>query len=282
MLSYRHSFHAGNFADVLKHIVLVEILTYLSLKETPFEVIDTHAGAGLFDLQSLDAVKLNEHEAGIARLDPATFPELASYFEVIESVNSSAAVDCYPGSPVITKHFLRRQDRAWLFELHPQDFALLQQNMQGNKKIRVAPEDGLQGMLRLLPPTSRRGLVLIDPSYEVKTEYDQVVDCLVKAYKKFSGGTYALWYPVTERRRIEHMERKLQLSGIKNIQRFELGRSVDKAGRGMDAAGLFVINPPWTLFNKMTDLLPKLAKAIAGEAAGYGGRLYKCDVIVKE
>jgi 23S rRNA (adenine2030-N6)-methyltransferase len=146
----------------------------------------------------------------------------------------------------------------------------------------VAHEDGLKGMAALLPPTSRRGLVLIDPSYEVKSDYDQVIECMVKGHKKFSSGMYAIWYPVVERRRIEHMERKLTLSGIRNIQRFELGLSADAQGRGMNAAGMFVVNPPWKLFEKMTQVLPRLAQAIGESTGSSYGRFYRCDVLVKE
>ena len=283
MLSYRHSFHAGSFADVLKHVVLVEMLEHLLQKAAPFEYIDTHAGAGLFNLKSGDSLKLNEHETGIGRIASKDFPELASYFEVVHAFNKASSLAYYPGSPAIAKHFLRPQDRGWLFELHPQDYESLCNNMQGNRKIRVAREDGLRGMTALLPPTSRRGMVLLDPSYEVKSDYDEVIETVAKAHKKFSAGMFAIWYPVVERRRIEHMERKLVLSGIRNIQRFELSRSADKSGRGMNAAGLFVVNPPWRLFDKMSSLLPRLAKAISDDdAGGYAGRHFKCDVITEE
>ncbi len=278
MLSYRHSFHAGNFADVIKHIILVEILEYLTQKEKPFEYIDTHSGAGLFNLKSADAKKLEEHEAGIGRISQEDFPEIDRYFEVVHSCNPSIHTNFYPGSPSIAKYFLRPQDRAWLFELHPQDYKLLSNSMKQQKKIRVACEDGLKGLDSLLPPMSRRGLVLIDPSYEIKSEYDQVVSAVEKAYKKFPTGTYAVWYPVVDRSTIDRMERKFIRSGIKNIQRFELGVSPDSSERGMTAAGMFVVNPPWTLLDKMSQLLPRLAQAL-GEN---GHKLFKCDLLSGE
>ena len=188
MLSYRHSFHAGNFADIIKHIVPVEILDHLIQIETPFEYIDTHSGAGLFNMESSDAQKLQEYSNGIGKLESEDFPELARYFEVINSYNEPGAFNFYQGSPSIAKYFLRPQDRAWLFELHPQDCKSLRNNMQNNKRIRVSCQDGLKGMAALLPPASRRGLVLIDPSYEIKSEYDQVFDAVVKVYKKSSTG----------------------------------------------------------------------------------------------
>lgn len=278
MLSYRHSFHAGNFADVLKHIVLVEALEHFIKKDTPFEYIDTHSGAGLFNLQSAHAKKLEEHSNGIGKLNRRDFPEITNYFDVVDEVNDSGSMLFYPGSPSVSKHYLRPQDRAWLYELHPEDFKTLRKNNERQRKIRVNNEDGLKGLLGLLPPSSRRSLVLIDPSYEVKAEYEQVVDTIKKAHKKFSGGTYAVWYPMINRNKINEFERQFVRSGIRNIQRFELGLSADdNEERGMTSSGMIVINPPWTLHKKMSILLPKLAKALAGDEG-----VYKCDVLVDE
>lgn len=278
MLSYRHSFHAGNFADLLKHAVLVEILDYLSQKESPFEYVDTHSGAGLFNLDSTDANKLQEYKTGIARLERDHFIELTRYFEIIDSYNKSNTLMFYPGSPAIASCFLRRQDRAWLCELHPQDHKLLQANMAKYKKVRVFCDDGLKKLQSFVPLTSRRGLVLIDPSYEIKSEYEQVFFAIKKAYKKFSTGIYALWYPVVDRSKIDLLERRFIKSGIKNIQRFELGVAQDSPERGMTASGMIVINPPWTLFDTMSALLPKMASVVGDTNKG----CYKCDVLVGE
>lgn len=278
MLSYRHSFHAGNFADIIKHIVLVKILEHLIKKETPFEYIDTHSGAGLFNLKSSEAQKLQEYANGINKLEPKDFPELARYFEVVQSFNTLGALDFYPGSPSIAKYFMRPQDRAWLFELHPTDYELLSKNMWGHKKVRVSCSDGFDGMAALLPPTCRRGLILMDPSYEIKSDYNRVFDMFVKGYNKFSTGIYAIWYPVVERQKIDILEGKFVQSGIKNIQRFELGISADSVERGMNASGVIVINPPWTLFDKMSRVLPRLAHSLGA----INGPLFKCDIISKE
>ena len=278
MLSYRHAFHAGNFADLIKHVVLVEILEHLVRKATPFEYIDTHAGAGLYDLHSAAALKLREYAGGIGRLQPQDYPEMARYFEVIQAFNAADELAFYPGSPAIAGYFLRPQDRAWLFELHPRDYELLRANLAGNRRMKVQCQDGFEGLQALLPPTSRRGLVLIDPSYEVKSDYDLVVDRLLAACRKFSHGIYALWYPVVERRRIDELETRIARSGIRNVQRFELGVAPDSAARGMTAAGMLVVNPPWKLFDKMAGLLPKLAPALAVEGAGS----YKCEVLAGE
>ena len=277
MLSYRHSFHAGNHADVLKHIVLIEILEHLIKKDSTFDYIDTHAGAGLYNLQSEHASKLQEYTQGIAKLNREEFPELASYFAILSKHNSTENLNFYPGSPLIAADFLRNKDRAWLYELHPKDAELLLKNTEQNNNIRVMRDDGFKGLLSLLPPVSRRGLVLIDPSYEIKTDYGKVFTILAEAHKKFPTGTYALWYPVIDRMTIDKLERKFIRSGIKKIQRFELGIAADQFGTGMSSSGMIVINPPWTLMDKMNAVLPKLVSAIGGV-----GAFYKCEELVGE
>ncbi len=278
MLSYRHSFHAGNFADIIKHIVLVEILEHLVKKDKPFDYIDTHSGAGLFDLRSEHATKLAEHAKGINKLKPDEWPELSSYFEAINVHNHLHKHDYYPGSPLIAQHFLRAKDNAWLYELHPSDVILLKENTCGNRRMRVMCQDGLKGLLSLLPPISRRALVLIDPSYEIKTDYELVAKTLLTAHKKFATGIYALWYPVVDRQRIVQLENTLINSGIKNIQRFEFGLLPDSHAKGMTSSGMIVINPPWQLFEKMSHLLPKLVDKL-GEN---DGAFFKCDILVGE
>ncbi|MFK7995567.1 MAG: 23S rRNA (adenine(2030)-N(6))-methyltransferase RlmJ [Granulosicoccus sp.] len=277
-MSYRHSFHAGNFADVVKHVVLVEILNHMVQKEKPFEYIDTHSGAGIYDFGSGNAQKLQEHANGIGRLNENDFPELAHYFKVIKSLNPSNDLNVYPGSPVIAQYFLRPQDRAWLFELHPQDYELLRENTDKNRKTKVRCENGFEGLNALLPPVSRRGVVLVDPSYEIKSDYERVIEHIVRGYQKFSSGVYAIWYPVVDRRKIDAMESALIKSKIKNIQRFELGIAEDSAERGMTASGMIVINPPWTLFDKMSALLPKLAQRLTDDNVMHS----KCDILSAE
>ncbi|MDH5546445.1 MAG: 23S rRNA (adenine(2030)-N(6))-methyltransferase RlmJ [Gammaproteobacteria bacterium] len=277
MLSYRHAFHAGNFADVLKHIVLIEILEYLLKKDKPFHFIDTHAGAGLYDLRSGQANKTAEYLDGIARLTPAEWPELSSLFDVVSAFNPDGGLNSYPGSPLIAQYFLRDCDREWLFEWHPSDYVLLQAQIRQDKRIRAQNEDGFVGMLSLLPPITRRGLVLIDPPYEVKSDYAQVFESLDKAYRKFSTGIYALWYPVVDRKRIEDLMQRFSTSAIRNIQVFELAVSPDSDERGMTGAGMLVINPPWTLMNHMQQILPRLAKLF-----GSTGSFYKAEQLVPE
>ncbi len=277
MLSYRHSFHAGNFADIIKHIVLVEILESLTKKDKPFEYFDTHSGTGLYHLHSANAQKLAEHLTGISQLIPAEWPELSRYLSIIKNHNHGKSLSHYPGSPLIAADFLRAKDKAWLYELHPKDYELLEKNTP-SRKIKTFHSDGLAGVLSLLPPTSRRGLTLIDPSYEVKNEYRHVYETVSKAYKKFSTGIYAIWYPVVDRSTIDTLERQFIRSGIKDIQRFELGLSADTKERGMTASGMIVINAPWGLFEKMSQILPKLTQTLSSDPQAF----YKCDILVQE
>ncbi|MCB1663512.1 MAG: 23S rRNA (adenine(2030)-N(6))-methyltransferase RlmJ [Pseudomonadales bacterium] len=278
MLSYRHSFHAGNFADVLKHIVLVEILEHLVKKESAFDYIDTHAGAGLYDLASPQALKLQEYTAGIGQLAADEWPELSQYFEILRSCNTSDVLRYYPGSPKIALALMRPQDKARLFEMHPTDFALLKQSIARDRRVKLLQEDGFKGLLALLPPQSRRGLILIDPSYEIKSDFSQVLETVAQAYKRFAGGIYAIWYPVVERKRIDRLERAFVDSGIKKIQRFELGVRADSEHKGMSAAGMIVINPPWILMEKMTAILARLTEVLArGE-----GAFFRADQLVGE
>ena len=279
MLSYRHGFHAGNFADVLKHIVLVDLLDHLTQKEKPFEYIDSHAGAGLYKLSSPQANKTAEYEGGISRLNEEDFPELARYLSLVGEVCNEHASrpNHYPGSPWIARQYLRERDRAWLYEAHPTDFAALEKLMRGDSRMRCQQEDGFKGLLSHLPPTTKRGLVLIDPSYEIKSDYQQVVDYLIKAHRKFPSGVYALWYPVVDRARIDRLKQKLANSGIRRIQLFELAVQADSNEHGMTASGMVVINPPWTLLERMQQLLPKLL----GKLDQQGG-FYRCEQLVGE
>lgn len=278
MLSYRHSYHAGNFADVLKHVVLVEILRYLGEKEKPFEYFDTHAGAGAYNLASEQAAKNREYEQGVGLLYAKTHPELQPYLDLIRQFNDNAALRRYPGSPSIAEALLRPQDRGWLFELHPADFPLLEREFQDNDRFRAAREDGFEALLRLLPPTSRRGCILFDPPYEVKEDYTRAVRSLGKAHRLFPSGIYCLWYPVVDAHRAERMEKSLINSGIRDIQCFELSREDAPDHRGMRATGMYVINPPWTLLARMQTLLPLLCRKLGG-AHHYR---FRCETLVGE
>ena len=280
MLSYRHSFHAGNFADVLKHIVLIKILEHLTKKDKPFCCIDTHAGPGEYKLDSDYALKNKEFKNGIGRLwQCSDLPEpVAKYINVVRHFNSNGHLTHYPGSPLIAKQFLRVHDRLLLHELHSTEIQLLTATVKKDKRIKVFHEDGLNHSLGLLPPKEHRGLVLIDPSYEIKSDYQWVIESLKQMVKRFAIGTYALWYPVVDRKRNKQLEQAIKNSGIKNIQLFELGITADTDEHGMTASGMIVINPPWTLIEEMQHTLPWLADKLGIEGLNH----YRIEILVNE
>jgi 23S rRNA (adenine2030-N6)-methyltransferase len=271
MLSYRHSFHAGNPADVLKHLVLAQVLGYQTIKDKPLDYIDTHSGAGFFELAAADAQKTQEYQDGIAKLwqHSSEHNALNEYIALIKSFNQTSTLAFYPGSPKIAEHFLRRQDKGWFFELHPRDLLLLEENMQGKRSIRVRGENGFAGLIGLLPPASRRACVLIDPPYEIKDDYDTVVKTLIKAHQRFATGTYMIWYPVVDRERIDNLEQGLIDSGMRNIQLFELATQADTEVHGMTASGMIVINPPWKLKQTMDAVLPELVSLLSDHSGFY-------------
>lgn len=280
MLSYRHAFHAGNFADVLKHLILIEIITYLKKKEQPFCCFDTHAGAGMYDLNGDYALQNREFENGIGKLWLRDdLPEcVAAYVNLVKQFNSNNRLARYPGSPFIIRKLLRPNDRLFLFELHSTDHALLVSSTRKDRRIKTFHSDGFTDCLKLLPPSERRGLILIDPSYEIKSDYHQLTETLLKMHKRFATGIYAIWYPVIERSRNQQLEKALQAGGIRNIQLFELGINSDKPGLGMTASGMIVVNPPWTLATHMQSALPWLAEALGNAGEGH----YRIQTLVDE
>ncbi|WP_202305018.1 23S rRNA (adenine(2030)-N(6))-methyltransferase RlmJ [Dryocola clanedunensis] len=270
MLSYRHSFHAGNHADVLKHTVQSLIIESLKEKEKPFLYLDTHAGAGRYKLSSEHAERTGEYMEGIARIwQQDSLPEeLEPYISAVKALNHSGNLRYYPGSPLIARHLLREQDSLQLTELHPSDFPLLRSEFQKDNRARVERADGYTQLKAKLPPVSRRGLILIDPPYEIKTDYHDVVKGISEGYKRFATGTYALWYPVVLRQQIKRMLRELEETGIRRILQIELAVRPDSDQRGMTASGMIVINPPWKLEQQMTNVLPWLHKTLVPAGTG--------------
>jgi len=280
MLSYRHAFHAGNFADVLKHSVLTLVLDYMTRKEKGFHYIDSHSGAGMYQLNDDYAQKTSEYKGGIAKLIGTTnLPDtLLLYVDLIKQLNGintqGDELELYPGSPAIAKAFMRRQDSTHLFELHSTDIQHLTDFCYRWKKCFVKQSDGYQGVLGLLPPPSRRGVVLIDPPYELKDDYQKAVRTIIKAYKKFSTGTYILWYPVVKRDLVDGMvdaftniesskepnkkSNNETSSEVRNLIQVELCLSADTEEYGMTGTGLFIVNPPWQLAAQMNEILPYL------------------------
>jgi len=271
MLSYRHSFHAGNHADVLKHTVQSLIIESLKEKEKPFLYLDTHAGAGRYQLSGEHAERTGEYLEGIARIwQRDDIPEeLAAYMSVVNHFNRNESLRYYPGSPLIARQLLREEDKLQLTELHPSDFPLLRSEFQKDDRTRVARADGYQQLKAQLPPPSRRGLILMDPPYEMKTDYQDVVKGIQEGYKRFATGTYALWYPVVMRQQIKKMLRDLEATGIRRILQIELGVRPDSDQRGMTASGMIVINPPWKLEQQMNNVLPWLLKVLVPSGTGH-------------
>jgi 23S rRNA (adenine2030-N6)-methyltransferase len=288
MLSYRHAFHAGNHADVLKHTILIQLLRYLNQKDTPYMVIDTHAGAGVYALDGGYASKNAEFESGISRLwDRKDLPEaLADYVQLVKALNPSGKMRYYPGSPYCANQVMREQDRLRLFELHPSDSKILQDNFrkldahaaaQGQrptvrgKRVLIHRGDGFNELKALLPPPSRRGLVLIDPPYEDKGDYRRVKDVLTDALLRFATGTYAVWYPVLQRMESRQMPDKLKRLAANGWLHVTLSVSTATPdGFGLHGSGMFIINPPWTLEPMLRDLMPYLVKTLGSDAnAGF-------------
>lgn len=272
MLSYRHAFHAGNFADILKHAVLTSVLQYMQRKNKGYSYIDTHAGAGMYRLNDPKATKTGEYLEGIAKLfDKDDIPEaLSEYVAYIKSLNDDSQLEVYPGSPAIARHFARRQDVAFLYDLHPADFVLLTDLFEKQRKVQIFRRDGYSALRAHLPPATRRAVVLIDPPYELKTDYQDAVSAIIKGYKLFDSATYILWYPVVQRFFVEHMEQQFINSDVRNVLQLEFSLEDDHGDHGMTGSGLFVVNPPWTLAEQAQEsILPYLNKTLGSVSSSY-------------
>ena len=275
MLSYRHAFHAGNFADVLKHSALTLGFEDMTRKEKGFSYIDSHSGAGMYQLSDEYAQKTGEYKDGIEKIINADdIPEaLMPYIDLVNELNSEhEELTLYPGSPGVAKQFMRRQDSANLFELHSTDIQHLSEYCQRWRKSHVHQSDGYQGVLGLVPPPSRRGVVLIDPPYELKEDYPKAVKTIIKAYKKFSSGTYILWYPVVKRELVDKMQSQFIASDVKNLLQVEYCQSADTEEYGMTGTGLFIVNPPWQLAQQMSEILPYLKEKLGSEQSHFSAK----------
>jgi len=261
MLSYRHAFHAGNYADVLKHLVLLKSLEHMLQKPGPLLYIDTHAGAGRYPLNSSMAQRTHEHATGAGALQ---FEELSSHFEHYgKLLESYAHKGLSPGSPLIAAEILRPVDKLKLFELHPSDQPSLSKLFQNDRRVSVSKSDGHHALKSLLPAPQKRALILMDPSYEIKTEYQQVVESLSEGYKRMPTATYLLWYPVVQRQNIDRMLKQFKSSKMRNVWQFEFGLQADNDEHGMTASGIIAVNPAWTLPSLLVDALPGLKEQLA-------------------
>jgi 23S rRNA (adenine2030-N6)-methyltransferase len=270
MLGYRHAFHAGNFADVHKHAVLVQILLALARKDKPLCAIDTHAGAGSYDLASEPAQKNREFEGGIGRLwtGPEPGPELAVYLRLVRAFNPDGTLGLYPGSPRLARALLRPGDRLILTERHPADYPLLQAEFAGDRQVAVHFKDGYGTLEAFLPPRERRGLVLMDPAFEIKGEYRRLLDAVQRIHRRWATGTVAIWYPIGEREHSDRFHRDLKALGIPSILCAELGLYPYDTRNRLCGSGMVILNPPWQLDQTLQRMLPELLERLRVDERG--------------
>ncbi|MFZ5755385.1 MAG: 23S rRNA (adenine(2030)-N(6))-methyltransferase RlmJ [Pseudomonadota bacterium] len=277
-MNYRHGFHAGNFADVLKHVVQLAIIDHLAKKDAAFCVLDSHAGRGSYDLTTGQAARTGEFVQGVGALWDAartgTPPPLtARWLKQVRAFNHERsggdALVAYPGSPRIARMAMRPQDRLIACELHPEENALLKAEFRNDPQVQVHLRDGWEALGALLPPKEKRGLVLIDPPYEgQEEELKQAADALLAAHARFPGGTVALWYPIKERTTIGHMHRRLQASGVRGLLAAELCVWPDDARLHLNGSGMMLVNPPWQLDAKLATELPWLWRHLNNDGGG--------------
>src|SRR6202045_1190286 len=277
-MNYRHAFHAGGFADVIKHIVLVRILTYLQEKQAPFRIIDPHAGAGLYDLAGEEAQRSGEWLPGIARIMQARFSEttlplIKPYLDIVRAFNPERDLKTYPGSPLIARALLRPQDRLTACEVEPQARKHLIDALRRDTQARVVDLDGWMALPAFVPPNERRGLVLVDPPFEQKDEFERMAEGFAQAFAKWPTGSYLLWYPVKSRRATDNLARQVaEVAGAgaqpAKCLRLEFSVAPQAAEAGLISAGLLIVNPPWKLLGELKAILPELEKPLGRGGAG--------------
>ena len=277
-MNYRHAFHAGGFADVIKHIVLVRVLTYLHDKPAAFRVIDSHAGAGIYDLTGEEARRGGEWLTGIARIMQARFSETTAplikpYLDIVRAFNPRRDLEAYPGSPLIARALLRPQDRLVACEVEPKARKRLIDALRRDTQARVVDLDGWVALPAFVPPKERRGLVVIDPPYEQKDEFERIAAGFTEAFTKWPTGSYLLWYPVKSRRASDNLARHVaEVVGTGappgKCLRLEFSVAPQAAGAALNSAGLLIVNPPWTLAGELKAILPELEKPLGQGGAG--------------
>jgi 23S rRNA (adenine2030-N6)-methyltransferase len=282
-VNYRHAFHAGGFADVFKHAVLCRILHYLRGKPAAFRVIDTHAGAGVYDLTSSEASRGGEWRDGIERLLAAQLAAplaalLAPFLEVVRALNERGRLTTYPGSPALARAWLRPQDRLIACELEPKACVTLAGHLRGDTRIKTIEIDGWAALTAYLPPPERRGLVLVDPPFEDDGDFHRLSHGLALANRKWATGVYALWYPIKDRGEPDALAKRLRRMGPAKILRAELNVAALSDPARLNGCGLILVNPPWTLENELSVLLPGLAGILGRD--GKGG--FKLDWLAGE
>lgn len=273
-MNYRHGFHAGNFADVIKHAVLARIVMHLRSKPTSFRVIDTHAGAGLYDLTGPEASRTGEWREGIGRLLKAPLADnvralLAPYLEAVAAFNPAGDLKVYPGSPLLVRQWLRAHDRLIACELEPKAAAALERNLGASKRAKALALDGWTALLAYVPPKERRGLVLVDPPFEEPNEFIRMAEALAAAYRKWPTGIYLLWYPIKDRSGPDVLAKRLKRSLVGKALRAEVSISSPPDASWLTGCGLIIVNPPWTLHGELTVLLPALAACFSQREGGF-------------
>jgi len=274
-MNYRHAYHAGNFADVVKHAVLALVIEHLKRKPTPFRVIDTHAGIGIYDLAGTAAEKTGEWREGIGRVVGAEISEAAAkalepYLAVVRRLNTPGTLTRYPGSPLLARRLMRACDRLVVNELHPEDRAELARLFARDDETKVLELDGWTALKSLLPPKERRGVVLIDPAFEQPGELDRLVGGLKEAVRRFATGVFLLWYPIKDETPVAAFRCKLAELGLPKVLAVELLVQRPDDPQRLNGAGLIVVNAPYTLAAQLEDLLPELTRLLAkGEGASF-------------
>jgi 23S rRNA (adenine2030-N6)-methyltransferase len=272
-MNYRHAFHAGNFADVLKHAVLCRVLAHLVAKDSPFRVIETHAGAGAYDLAGKAASRTQEWRQGIGRLLERPLAGeagqlLEPYLALIRAENQAGAVKLYPGSPLITRAFCRAGDRMIFCERHAEEYAALCGHFKGDRRAKTIEIDGWAALKAYLPPKERRGLVLIDPPFEEPGEFERLYDGLGEGVRRWSSGIFLLWYPIKDEREVRRFERRVVRLEIAKILRIEFAIDKPRAEGPLGACGMIVVYPPWTLEKELNAILPALASRLGRDGSG--------------
>jgi 23S rRNA (adenine2030-N6)-methyltransferase len=272
-MNYRHAYHAGNFADVLKHAVLCRVLVHLCEKPAAFRVIDTHAGAGCYDLAGPEAGKTGEWRDGIERLRTATIEPrvralLGPYLDAVAARNTGGRLATYPGSPALARALMRRQDRLIACELEPQSYSALVRELRGDARAKALAIDGWTALAAYVPPKERRGVVLIDPPFEQPDDFSRLVQGLAAAHRKWATGSYLLWYPIKDAMQAAAFARKLARLDIGKLLQMELIAAPNAAENGLRGSGLIAVNPPWTLHDELMILLPVLADVLGRGGAG--------------
>ena len=267
-MNYRHGFHAGNFADVLKHVVLMRILTHLNAKATPYRVVDSHAGAGRYDLGSDEALRTHEWKDGVARIDrsplaPAVETLLKPWRDAVSGARALYGPEAYPGSPWLCRHAMRPDDRLIAAELHPPTYKKLVLAIGRDERCKALAIDGWNALRGNVPPKERRGLVLIDPPFEEKDEFATLEAELIAAHRKWPTGIYALWYPVKDKLAVANLLAGISQAGIGRLLRLEIDVDRPEAAGGLSATGMLIVNPPWMLADEARIILPALTERLA-------------------